>query len=152
MKLFRISTSEYINDLSGTGAKLYGGRWNKKGTALLYCSQNISLSVLEILVHFDGLAVPDKLKLIELELPEKYIVDYSLSKFKKLNDKKDAELQFKSEGQKWILSEKSLALRVPSIIIPLEYNILINPSHPSFRFLKKKKIRKLDLDDRLFKS
>ena len=152
MKLYRISSEDYINDLSGLGAKLYGGRWNEKGTTLLYCSENISLAILEILVHFDGQTIPQNLALLELELNEDQISEYPLAKFKKIRKSKDAEYQFKKEGQLWLDSNKSLALKVPSIITDAECNILVNPLHQNFKRLKKKKKRKLDFDKRLFKQ
>ena len=151
MKLYRISTSNYVEDLSGTGAKLFGGRWNEKGTALLYCSENISLAILEILVHFDGLTIPKNLEVLHLELNESQIAKISLNKFIKIKKSQDAEYQFKKEGQKWINNEKSLALKVPSIITSNEFNILINPNHKNFKLLKVKKREKLELDERLFK-
>ena len=151
MKLFRISTPEYVDDISGNGAKLFGGRWNYKGTPLLYCSENTSLAILEILVHFDGLTVPQDLELLQLDLDERQIQKFSVAKFNKIRKAKDAEYQFKKAGQEWIKSEKSLALKVPSIITVNESNILINPKHKNFKMLKKKKKDKLDLDERLFK-
>lgn len=151
MKLYRISTSEYIDDLSGTGAKLYGGRWNFKGTPLLYCSENTSLAILEILVHFDGLTVPQNLKLLQLELDENQIHNFSVAKFNKIQKSKNAEFQFKEAGQKWIDSKMTLALKVPSIITTNEFNILINPKHKNFKLLDKKKKTNLELDERLFK-
>lgn len=151
MKLYRISTAEYIDDLSGTGAKLYGGRWNMKGTPLLYCSENTSLAILEILVHFDGLTVPKNLKLLQLELDEEQIQNFSVAKFNRIRKAKNAEFQFKAAGEEWIKNEKSLALKVPSIITTNEFNILLNPKHKNFKMLKKKKISTLELDERLFK-
>ncbi len=150
MTLYRIARSEYINDLSGTGAKLYGGRWNEKGSPLLYTSEQTSLGILEILVHFDGLTVPHDLKLLFLELPESEIEDFSIEKFKNIQTMKDAEFQFKIAGQKWIKSQSSLAFRVPSIITEYEYNVMINPLHPNITQLKKVKVVDLQLDDRLF--
>ncbi len=151
MKLYRISTSEYVDDISGTGAKLYGGRWNFKGTPLLYCSENTSLAILEILVHFDGLTVPQNLELLELELDKDQIQSFSISKFNRIRKLRDAEYKFKEAGQEWIYSSKSLAIKVPSIITTNEFNVLINPKHKNFTTLKKKKKKKLDLDERLFK-
>jgi RES domain-containing protein len=151
MKLYRISRSEYIDDLNGTGAKLYGGRWNEKGTALLYCSENISLAILEILVHFDGLTIPSNLELLHLELEDKQIENFSISKFEKIRASKDSEFRFKTSGQSSLKSGKKLALKVPSIITPGEFNILINPSHSNLSFLKVIKKEKLELDKRLFK-
>ena len=151
MKLYRISTSEYIDDLTGTGAKLYGGRWNLKGTPLLYCSENTSLSILEILVHFDGLTVPQNLELSHLELDESLIQKFSTTKFNKIRKSKNAEYEFKNAGQQWIKSGKSLALKVPSVITVNEFNILVNPRHKNFKMLKRIKKEKLELDERLFK-
>jgi len=151
MKLYRISVSEYVDELTGTGAKLYGGRWNLKGTPLLYCSENTSLAILQILVHFDGLTIPKNLELLQLELDESQIHNFSIAKFNKIRKSKDAEFQFKKAGQQWIESGKSLALKVPSIITTNEFNILINPKHVNFKMLKKKKKGKLELDERLFK-
>jgi RES domain-containing protein len=151
MKVYRVGRSEYIQDLSGTGAKLYGGRWNDKGTALLYTSENISLAILEILVHFDGLTVPDDLKLLTLEIPDVEIAEYSKSKFKKTKMLSNAEYEFKSEGERWIKSKESLALRVPSIINEFESNIIINPSHRQMSWVKILRLEDLLLDERLFK-
>ena len=151
MKLYRISTSEYVDDLTGTGAKLYGGRWNFRGTPLLYCSENTSLAILEILVHFDGLTIPLNLELLQLELDESHIHNYPIVSFNRLRRSTDPENQFKKAGQEWVKSDKSLALRVPSIITTNESNILINPKHRHFNKLKKIKTEKLDLDERLFK-
>ena len=149
-KLYRIASKSYIDGLSGTGAKLYGGRWNEKGTALLYSSENISLAILEILVHFDGLTVPKDLMLLQLQLDEKYISTFSTTKFNRIRKSENAEYKFKEEGQKWIESLKSLALKVPSIITRGEFNLIINPYHPEFKNLKKKKKSFLELDQRLF--
>ena len=151
MQLYRISTSEYIEDLSGTGAKLYGGRWNEKGSALLYCSENISLAILEVLVHFDGLTVPENLEILQLELDDDQVKTLPKAKFKKLKKSKDSEYQLKKEGQKWISGGVSLGLRVPSIITSLESNILINPKHENFNMLTIIKKQKMELDERLFK-
>lgn len=150
MKLYRISSPTYIEDLSGTGAKLYGGRWNEKGTPLLYTSVNISLAMLEILVHFDGLTVPPELSLLQLEIPDDCVIDFPFVKFDKIRKSKDAEMRFKQEGEQWVASNTSLGLMVPSVITTLEHNVLINPKHPDYNKLKKIKVESLDLDSRLF--
>lgn len=152
MKLYRIGHDEFIRDITGTGAKMFGGRWNNKGTSLLYCSENVSLAVLEILVHFDGLTVPDDLKLLILEIPDSEVQTYSKVKFKKIKKRLNAEYQFKKEGELWITSKVSLALKVPSIITQFESNILINPSHNHMKMVKKIKVVDLELDERLFKK
>lgn len=148
--LYRISAPEYIHDLSGTGAKLFGGRWNEKGTPLLYTSQNVSLAILEILVHFDGLTIPPQLSLLHLKIPEESIQEFPLKEFQKIQSKADAEYRFKEAGEKWIKSLSSLALRVPSIITALEYNFLINPRQPEYETLEITSAEELKMDSRLF--
>lgn len=151
MKIFRIATKKYIKDISGTGAKLHGGRWNRKGTNMLYCAENTSLAILEILVHFDGLTIPENLQLLTLEMPNSQIVDFPKARFNRIRNLKNAELKFKEEGERWIDSEKSLALKVPSIITKNESNIIINPNHENFNKLKIIRIENLDLDKRLYR-
>ena len=150
MKVYRISTSDYSDDLSGTGARIYGGRWNKKGSPLLYCSENVSLSIFEILVHFDSLTIPQDLELLELQIDGNQIEVFPLPQFKKIKAAKDAEYQFKNAGQEWIKACTQLALKVPSIISIYDHNILINPSHPNFSQIVKTKKESLELDSRLF--
>jgi len=151
MKLYRISSAAYIQDLTGTGAKLHGGRWNDIGTPMLYAAESISLATLEILVHFDGLTVPPLLHLLHLNLPDKYIQEVDRTTFDKIRKRKDAEFAFKEKGEKWVKSGSSLALKVPSIIISQEYNVIINTRHSDLSKLEKIKSEALDLDTRLFK-
>ena len=151
MQVYRIAKTDYINDLSGTGAKLYGGRWNEKGTALLYCAENVSLAILEILVHFDGLTVPSDLSLLTLTIPDEEVNIVSTITFNRIKKLENAEFEFKKTGQKWIESKKNLALKVPSIITEQEYNIIINPNHSKFKLVKKKKVAPFDLDQRLLR-
>lgn len=129
---------------------MHGGRWNEKGTLLLYTSQNVSLAILEILVHFDGLTVPPQLSLLHLRIPESSIEEFSATQFTKIQSKIDAEYRFKAAGEKWVESLSSLALRVPSIITPLESNILINPRHSEFGTVEKVGVQELKMDGRLF--
>jgi RES domain-containing protein len=70
MIVYRLTSGEFINDLSGKGAKLYGGRWNSYGLPALYTAEYISLAVLEILVHTKNLRTPLNYYLITLEIPE----------------------------------------------------------------------------------
>lgn len=151
MIVYRIARREYINDITDTGAKLYGGRWNEKGTPALYCSENVSLAILEILVHFDGLTVPLHLSLLTIEIPDNDITVLSKATYAKLTKGGDSEAKFKKEGMKWIQSKDSLALKVPSLITQYESNVIINTRHSNFNKIKKHHIEDLALDERLFK-
>ena len=70
MKLYRITSEKYSNDLQGTGARIDGGRWNSIGVEMLYTSESQSLAILEKLVHVDKDILPDNQVLIELEVPD----------------------------------------------------------------------------------
>ncbi len=118
---------------------------------MLYCSENISLAILEILVHFDGLTFPSDLSLLHLELPNDKIKSFSKSKFNVLRKSDDAEFRFQIAGKKWLDSKDSLVLKVPSIISPGECNFLVNPKHDAFKSVRKAKIEDLEMDERLFR-
>lgn len=132
------------------GAKLYGGRWNPKGVAMLYTSEHRSLAALEVLVHFDKSLVPDGLQLLTIDLPENQIVSFDESKFKKILWSKESNTNFKEEGKNWVESKISLGLKIPSVLIPGEYNIIINPDHAAFREIKIEKIEDFTFDERFF--
>ena len=70
MILYRIARCTYANDLSGTGARLYGGRWNSIGKPATYLASSCSLAMLEVLVHLQPLMVPDDFCLVEVDVPE----------------------------------------------------------------------------------
>ncbi|MBC7474708.1 MAG: RES family NAD+ phosphorylase, partial [Candidatus Sericytochromatia bacterium] len=75
MKLYRIAKEQHIRDLTGTGARLYGGRWNHKGISLLYTSESRSLATLELLVHTSPALIPNDLSILEIEIPDTIKID-----------------------------------------------------------------------------
>lgn len=152
MRIFRIAKTQYIDDMSGEGARLYGGRWNKAGDALLYFSQNLSLCLLEIIVHVDYAELPLDYSFIEAEIPENAIktiksIDFIEPKWS--TEKAVAQLQML--GSSWLKKKESLAMKVPSAVLNQENNILINPSHEDFSKLKIIKTGKMDFDPRLLR-
>ncbi|HPH88604.1 MAG TPA: RES family NAD+ phosphorylase [Chitinophagales bacterium] len=150
MLVYRISGQRFANDLSGTGARLNGGRWNSVGLSLLYTASYRSLALLEILVHTTNNYVPDDLRLITIEIPDTILIKEILHEeiSDELNRKK-AQAQFQTIGDKWIKSQTSLILKVPSVIIPEEFNYLINPLHKDFHKVKIKETKLFRFDDRL---
>ena len=121
------------DDLSGEGAKNSGGRWNKKGTPVLYASESIALACLETLVHINAQGLPLSRYLIRIDIPTK-VWDMA----KKLNmktagigwDALPAGVVSIEKGQRWLQSNASALLLVPSVVIPQASNVLINPLHP----------------------
>jgi len=150
MLVYRISGQRFANDLSGTGARLNGGRWNSVGLSLLYSASYRSLALLEILVHTTNNYVPDDLMLITIEIPDTILIKEILHEeiSDELNRKK-AQAQFQTIGDKWIKSQTSLILKVPSVIIPEEFNYLINPLHKDFHKVKIKETKLFRFDERL---
>ncbi len=149
MIVYRITNSRYSNDITGTGAKLMGGRWNSKGVPLLYVSEHISLAVLEMLVNtkFKDFIIP--LDLISIQIPEKVTQgEISLKKMKK--DWKTDYGYTRFMGDEFIKNKQSLLLKIPSVVITEEFNYLVNPLHPDFKKIKIIETRSFKTDERLF--
>ncbi|WP_310993865.1 RES family NAD+ phosphorylase [Aequorivita marina] len=152
MRIYRIAKTHYIDDLSGEGARLYGGRWNKPGDALLYFAENLSLSLLEIIVHVEYAELPEEYSYIMIEIPDSSIKNIQSLDFIKPKWTTEAAVsQLQLLGSSWLKKSESLAMRVPSAVLPQENNILINPLHADFGKLKVIKTDKIDLDPRLLR-
>lgn len=154
VSLWRIATDtpDYTaEDQSGAGAKATGGRWNHVGVSVLYCSSSIALACLETVVHLNLSALPLNRYLIEVLVPigvwraaevfdSAGCVGWDAMPYGKVS--LDA-------GTQWARSGRNLLLKVPSVIIPEEHNILINPQHRDLAELSFKKVRKWTYDARL---
>lgn len=153
MDLFRISRKKYINDLSGEGARKFGGRWNFKGSAVLYTSQSESLAALETLVHAPVSAIPDDLNLLILSVPESLRTGVIKSEELPADWRNyPAPTRLAETGTKWLESKSDLLLRVPSVLVQTEWNFLLNPNHPDMKKIKTKEIRPFGFDMRLLQS
>ena len=148
MIVYRLANGEFINDLSGKGAKLYGGRWNSFGLPAVYTTEHISLAVLEILVHVKTLQTPLNYYLITLEIPQNVpLVSIDYKKMKK--NWKDDTYYLQAMGDEFLHSKKSLVLKVPSAIIEAENNFIINPAHPDIEKIKILNAENFTFDKRL---
>jgi RES domain-containing protein len=148
MILYRLTREKYINDLSGAGAKAYGGRWNSIGMSMLYLTSSRSLAVLEVLVHLRPLFIPDDYYMITIEAPD----DFEAINLKQLPPNwKDApdEHNLKPLGDRFLSEKKHLLLQVPSSIVNEEFNYLANPLHEKASKLKVLKINPFSFDSRL---
>lgn len=149
MLVYRISDCRYIDDLSGKGAALYGGRWNNKDTYILYTAQSPSLALLEAVVHL-GKMPSAGYCMAALELPDAIAAALPANALPAdwaTNPGPDA---LKNIGDSFIKEMKFLALPVPSVVMPEENNYLINPAHPLFKAIKLKSIKPLKIDERIF--
>lgn len=149
MEVYRIAKKSYLSDLSGTGARLYGGRWNKIGLPLLYTSSHLSLAVLELLANHVRQLIDDSYGYIKLEIPDvnlKKLPLASLHSNWRISPYHESTIEI---GSTWIQSHESLGLEVPSAVLTQEQNILINPLHKEFRVLTILDIGELSLDGRV---
>jgi RES domain-containing protein len=150
VKIYRVTKKEFVKDLSGEGARLYGGRWNKKGRSMLYFSEHLSLCVLEMLTRIDFEFLTDDYAFIEVEIADKLIVPSVKATSISKNWRADPPtFDTQDFGSKWVASEANFALSVPSAVLPNERNILVNPNHKLISKLKITNIGKLDLGPRL---
>lgn len=152
MRVFRITKTEYIEDLSGEGAKIYGGRWNQVGDPILYFAENLSLCMLEILVHVDFAQLPLDYSYIEIEIPDEFLKTIKSVDFIQPNWRTEQAVgQLQMYGSNWLKKKESLAMKVPSAVLPQENNILINPRHIDFKTVKVIDSGKMDFDPRLLR-
>ena len=152
MKLFRIAKKPHIEDLSGMGARLYGGRWNHKGVAVVYASGSRALAALEYLVHVPISTIPSDLKMMELLISKRVVpqsIDPSVlpSNWRKY----PAPQSLATLGSDWVHSNRSLLLRVPSAVVKNEFNILINPNHEDIKLIKVVELVPFAFDGRLLR-
>jgi len=151
IKLYRICTTEHINDLSGTGARIYGGRWNHAGYPIVYSSGSRSLAALEFLVHVPMALAPDNLSIAEIIITDNIKRDSITSNELPSNWRGyPAPEQLTNIGTKWIKSKSSLLLDIPSALVDKEVNTLINPLHPDMKYVNLAKVEKFYFDSRFF--
>ena len=136
--------------LSGEGAKLYGGRWNAKGLAASYVASSRSLALLEMLVHLDKKQqLPLDRILAEIELPDKLIIKtISVKRLPEDWKKFPAPKGLTAFYSKMVNDQTHIALAIPSVIVPEEYNYVINPNHPEIAKVKVRKFELLHMDER----
>jgi len=131
----------YAGDLSGAGARLYGGRWNSLGRPMVYLASTRSLAMLEVLVHLSPTTFPGDFCIAEIKVPDDSI----------------KELSIKDLPANWqdilppieLKKQQSLLLKVPSAIVAEEFNYLLNPLHPSISKVKLIKQLPFNFDQRL---
>jgi RES domain-containing protein len=149
MILYRIAKCQYADDLSGTGARLYGGRWNSEGRAMLYLASSISLAVLEVLVHLNPLIVPDNFCLTEIEVPDDSIALLDTVLLPNNWQDVSAPGMLRELGDDFLKKQQYLLMKVPSAVVPAEYNYVVNPQHPDAKKIQIIKKSHFSFDDRL---
>jgi len=148
MLVYRIASCVFINDLSGRGAALYGGRWNSRDVYVLYTAESAALSLLEAMVHM-GKMPRAGYCLLTLDIPDDNMLAYTEDDLPPGWDANPAPDHLKMIGDRFVASGKYLALKLPSVVMPVEHNILLNPAHKDFRKIKVSASKPVGIDNRL---
>jgi RES domain-containing protein len=142
------------HELTGAGAERSGGRWNRVGTPMVYASTSRSLACLETVVHLARTPLPLNRYLVQIEVPRACweaattIVAAALVGW----DAVPAGRASLDWAARWVASGHSALAIVPSVIVPEELNVLINPAHPQAASLRASKLRRWSYDPRLFSA
>ncbi len=139
-RAWRLCRAAYA-DLSGEGARRFGGRWNSPGQPLVYASHDPALSVLEVRVHLD---LPPEL------LPDDYTLVAIALGAVSIETLRDLPAAPQAFGDAWLREQRSAVLRVPSVIVPESDNLLINPAHPAAAEIRITATRRFGFDTRLW--
>lgn len=134
---------------SGEGARLAGGRWNSEGFPVIYTAGSLSLALLEIIVHLEFKETLKLYKAISVSIPKSAMEIVDPTSLPVDWSKPIPHPSTQLTGNHWIRNQSSIALRVPSAIVPIESNILLNPAHPKFQTLETGEPMDLPLDLRV---
>ena len=135
--------------MTGEGAKLFGGRWNPVGYPAVYLAQHLSLAVLEIVVHFDR---PDKIKdFIAFPVTFEQASIYSLPASSLPTNWSELPIPSSTQqvGKQWLDANEHLVMQVPSTVVPLETNFVLNPRHKNFKHIELEDPVALHIDPRI---
>ena len=151
MIVWRITRAAH-RALDGEGARLYGGRWNSEGRAVVYTSASLSLAALEYLVHVEPLLAPSDLVAMEIDVPDAAGLGARVTpkQFPPGDWRGCPAPEWQAElCDLWIADATFLWLAVPSAVVPEEYNMLVNPLHPGIKGVHVVSTRPFSFDGRL---
>ncbi|HZI23495.1 MAG TPA: RES family NAD+ phosphorylase, partial [Chryseolinea sp.] len=126
MIVYRLSRTRWANDLTGEGSRLHGGRWNHPGTACLYTSESRALAILEYTVNVNVDDIPRSLSMVTLEIPDDF-ADFPAASLPGDWKQSPSPVSTKDFGTKALKARAHPTLRFPSIVVPREFNYILNP-------------------------
>lgn len=149
MLLYRICKRKYASSaFDGVGAARTGNRWNEMGVRVAYASGTLALAALELLVHVDPLDAPSDLVSVAAELPRG--IKIGVARLPRDWRAMPAPASTAALGSRWVARGRTLALKVPSVIVPTEFNYMVNPGHPDFAKMVVRRPEPFEFDPRLF--
>jgi RES domain-containing protein len=146
---YRIVQAECArNAMNGEGAWLHGGRWNPPGLHAVYLAESRALAALEIIVHAPREVMSLDWRIIEVEVPDELIQAVSRADLPTGWQALPSSLTARNFGAKWLRARKSLAIRLPSVIIAEEHSLMLNPRHEDVAKFRVSKPKEFRLDPR----
>jgi len=136
---------------TGQGARKVGGRWNSPGVAVVYAAQSASLAMLEMLVHIQSRELLRSYVLFEVTFDESLIGVIASEDLPDTWRQSPPSAEGQGVGDQWVSEARSTVLKLPSVIVPAEFNYLFNPAHPDFAKLAIGPKQPVEFDSRLRK-
>lgn len=131
MRAFRIVKRRHaLTAFSGEGARAYGGRWNHPGIPMVYAAHTRALAALESLAHYGGAERRMAFVTFEIEIPDKLAIQVALAALPSGWRRDEPAASTQDLGSEWQAGGRSAALVVPSVLVPQEFCVLLNPEHP----------------------
>src|SRR5512132_152009 len=131
---WRIVRAARVNSaFTGEGARVYGGRWNSRGTAVIYVSEHESLAALELFVHLTPLSPNDRYRSFRLEWEDKLTEYFPAKSLPPHWNAEPPTFQPMQIGAEWVRARKSVALAVPSVLGTIAIISFLIPTHPDFK-------------------
>jgi len=153
MLVYRLCKKKYSGSLSGSGAASAGGRWNSKGTEIIYTSESRALAMLECFVHLPFDTIPRDYVIISIKVPEAVNLNTIDTKTLPGNWRDNAGTTETGKiGDDFVRLNAACVLQVPSAVVPGDRNYLINPNHPDFSMIRIETVDSLPFDERLFQQ
>jgi len=138
-------------DLSGRGGRIASSRWHTKGSRIVFLAESPAAAMLETLVHleYDVEDFPDDFKLLKVAAPEDmkiHVIDLSA-----ISDWENKPEMSRELGDQWLAQCETALARVPSVLVPFAWNVLLNPEHPNAEQVKIESVSRQRFDSRLFR-
>lgn len=136
MRVYRIGKKKFAKDLAGEGARLNGGRWNHPGISCIYTGGTRAIALVEYTAHVSEDNIPRALCFTCFEVPENSIQEIKIEDLPGNWREWPHPVATREFGSAMLSRVKHLLIRIPSVIIPEEFNYLINPLHPDIKKVK----------------
>lgn len=153
IRTWRLIKAKHADEaFAGEGARQWGGRWNNKGVRVVYSAESLSLAALEVMVHAPFYNALKNYVCIPIDFGSNLSQEISIEDLPDNWQADPIPESVQAIGDRWIQNQESIILKVPSTIIPVEYNYLINPAHPDFKKLVIHSPQQFTFDLRLLKE